>query len=204
MTAFNPNPPHVSEALWPLVVSIDRLKPMKGNPRRGDIEAVKRSVLAFKMRKPVVAMSDGTITAGHHLYYACSELGYQELAVVFVDDDLATAKAYSLADNRSAELGSYDDDLLAAMIRDVHDDEALFLATSYTEEFYQKLLGEDEPIDFDDAPAPQPVVAYNIIFDNEDQQARFYGFIRWLKTEVDGDTVAERLDSYIRDRVDLE
>lgn len=39
------------------------------------------------------------------------------------------------------------------------------------------------------------VVQYTLVFDDSDQQARWYQFIRWLRTEpsIDGDTTAQRL-----------
>lgn len=105
----------IAESLAGLAVPIDRLKPLEGNPRRGDVAAVARSLRRFGQRKPVVARPDGTVIAGNHLLAAAQELGWTELAVSWADDDDATAKAFALADNRTAELGSFDLGDLAAM-----------------------------------------------------------------------------------------
>lgn len=150
----------ISEGLRPLAVSIDTVKPMRGNPRKGDVEAVKRSLESFGQRKPIVAMADGTITAGHHLHAAAVALGWDEVAVVFEDDDEATAKAFALADNRTSDLGRYDHEALAAMIGEVREADAMLLeATSYSEQDLADLLdfinGPSRSNDPDD-PEPEP------------------------------------------------
>lgn len=80
-----------------------------------------RSYERFGQRKAIVATSDGTVIAGNHQLEAARQLGWDEIAVVFVDDDLDTARAYALADNRVGDLGSYDQALLADLIGAVPD-----------------------------------------------------------------------------------
>lgn len=134
-------PDYISKALWPLVVRIDAIKPMRGNPRKGDVESVKRSLKKFKQRKPIVATADGTITAGHHMHAAAVALGWQEIAVNFEDDDPLEARAFSLADNRTSDLGRYDNELLAASLVEVRDaGEELLAATSYSPDDVDDLL----------------------------------------------------------------
>jgi hypothetical protein len=43
------------------------------------------------------------------------------------------------------------------------------------------------------------IIQYNLVFDNADQQRKWYSFIRWLKNDpsYDGDTTAERLMNFI-------
>ena len=48
-----------------------------------------------------------------------------------LDDDDPTAKAFALADNRSADLGVYDDDALLSMLQEVALDADLLAAASY-------------------------------------------------------------------------
>jgi hypothetical protein len=47
--------------------------------------------------------------------------------------------------------------------------------------------------------APQAVVQYTLVFDNPDQQKRWYDFVRWLRNDpgYDGDTTAEKIMSFI-------
>lgn len=135
---------NLAEGLEALAQPIDTLELLDGNPRVGDVEAVAASLRRFGQRKPIVARrSDRQVIAGNHTLKAARSLGWTEIAVVLVDDDDATAKAFALADNRTAELGGYDDDNLAAMIREVGEHDAALLAdTGWDCEAVDRLLEE--------------------------------------------------------------
>jgi ParB-like chromosome segregation protein Spo0J len=143
---------NIAESLRPLATPIGDLSPLPGNPRKGDVEAVKRSYERFGQRKPIVANRDGTVIAGNHQLKAAQSLGWGEIAVVFVDDDEQTAKAFALADNRISDLGSYDLDSLAALLSEIASDTDLLLDTGYDEDFLKGLLalgdtGDDDGLD---------------------------------------------------------
>lgn len=123
----------IIDALQSLAVPLSDLKPMPGNPRRGDVAAVKRSYERFGQRKPIVAKRDGTVIAGNHQLMAAQQLKWPEIAVVYVDDDDMTAKAFALADNRIGDLGTYDEQSLAEMLVSVSSDIDLLLSTGYSE-----------------------------------------------------------------------
>lgn len=153
----------IHESLQALASPIDELHELEGNPRKGDVNAVMRSLKRFGQRKPVVAHADtGEIIAGNHTWKAAKKLGWNSIAVVFVKDDPATAKAFSLADNRASDLGTYDNEALAEMIEAVLDaDEELLHAASFTEDDLNNLLaestgdvGQDSEDDVD-APSPK-------------------------------------------------
>jgi len=153
----------IIESLLPLAVPIDELHGLDGNPRRGDIDSVARSLQRFMQRKPIVARGDtGEIIAGNHTWMAAKKLGWDSIAVVFVSDDDVTAKAFALADNRTADLGDYDNQALAAMIEDVLEaDEELLRAASFTPEDLDALLAEStggtgqDAEEHVEAPAPK-------------------------------------------------
>jgi site-specific DNA-methyltransferase (adenine-specific) len=107
----------IIESLKNLAVPIESLQGLPGNPRLGDIDAVAASLDRFGQRKPIVVRKDdGTIIAGNHTWQAAKKLGWTEIAVAYVGDDDTTAQAYALADNRTAELGSYDEQALKDLI----------------------------------------------------------------------------------------
>lgn len=142
----------ISAGLLPLAYPIDRLTrlPLELNANRGDVHAVKQSLLIYGQRKPITArhLEDGTeqITAGNTTHEAAEELGWTHLAVVWEDDDDVTAIAWGLADNRSADLGTTDDAVLAALLERTQEyDPELY--TGYTDEDLAALLGEAEPVD---------------------------------------------------------
>jgi ParB/RepB/Spo0J family partition protein len=53
--------------------------------------------------------------------------------------------------------------------------------------------------------APQAVVQYTIVFDNTQQQARWYEFIKWLRTDpaVAGTTTAEKIIDFIDQHIEI-
>jgi DNA modification methylase len=156
----------IVDDLASLATPLDELRPLPGNPRRGDVEAIARSLAAFGQRKPIVAnRTTGEVIAGNHTLLAARSLSWPEVAVVWVADDQATAHAYALADNRTAELGGYDDEALAALIEEVRDADAeLFAATGWADDDLQALLDQlgAEPVDLatdpDDVPDRAPAI----------------------------------------------
>lgn len=152
----------IAEPLRHLARPIGEFRLLDGNPRRGDVESVKRSLTRFGQRKPIVVREDGTVEAGNTTLKAALELGWTEIAVAAFGDDDATAKAFALADNRTSELGSFDLAALAAMAVEVQAaDPGLLEAASFSEADLNALLaGQRVPPklnDPDDAPEPPAV-----------------------------------------------
>jgi DNA modification methylase len=137
----------IAADLVPLAYAVDKLRLLPGNPRRGNVEAVKRSLAAFGQRKPIVVRrSDRVVIAGNHTLQAAQALGWAEVAVVWVDDDDTTSKAFALADNRTAELGDYDEAALADLIGQVGSvDPELLAASGWDEASVAELLAVLEP-----------------------------------------------------------
>jgi DNA modification methylase len=157
----------IAEPLRPLAVDISMVRTLEKNPRRGEVKAIMRSLDKFGQRKAIVAKRDGEVIAGNHTLMAARELGWTEIAVVFTDDDSQTAKAFALADNRTGDLGTYDDEILAELLVEVSDDPELLLATGYTPEDVDALLAsvdiEDTTTDgTDDTEAPTSAPAKTI------------------------------------------
>jgi len=134
----------IATDLHPLAYPLEKLRLLPGNPRRGNVDAVKRSLEAFGQRKPIVARrSDRVVIAGNHTLQAAQALGWSEIAVVWVDDDDTTSKAFALADNRTAELGDYDEAALAELIGQVGSvDPDLLVASGWDEASVKELLNE--------------------------------------------------------------
>lgn len=129
-----------------LAVPAASLTVMPGNPRRGDVEAVKRSLEAFGQQKPVVWHKRGgkrVIIAGNHTWMAATELGWGEIAAVEFTGTKAEADAFGLADNRTSDLGGYDDEALLALLREVQAaDVDLLAATSFDDKDLAALVGK--------------------------------------------------------------
>jgi hypothetical protein len=164
---------HIADDLQALATPVDTLTLLPGNPRRGDIEAVARSLARFGQRKPITVKADGTVTAGNHTLQAARSLGWSHIAVVVTDDDEATAKAWALADNRTADLGTYDDQLLADLIGEIQaaGDVELFAATGWDDTSLSDLLAQiTKSCDFEgDAPPTLDAVEYRILVTCKDE-----------------------------------
>lgn len=131
---------YIAEGLRGLAVPIESLHLDPANARANHaLDRIAASLKAYKQRKPIIAnkQQDGKIEAGNGTWLAAKKLGWTHIAVVFVDDDPATAAAYGIADNRLGELSEWDKDALGALLPTIED-----LFTGFTEGEIRDLLGE--------------------------------------------------------------
>lgn len=131
-----------------LAVDINTLVPLEGNPRRGDVEAVKASYLRFGQRKPITAnrQQDGrVVTAGNHQLQAAKELGWTKIAVVWTEDDEEDALAWAVADNRVSDLAYNDPGDLFEILTSLNELDG----TGYTSEDVDAMLNILQPTDLD-------------------------------------------------------
>ncbi|WP_280273391.1 ParB N-terminal domain-containing protein [Nocardia wallacei] len=183
-------------------VAISKLKPYPGNPRRGDVAAIKSSLAKNGQYRPIVVQkSTQFVLAGNHTLLGAKDLGWKDIDVHYVDVDDEQAKRIVLADNRTADKGHYDITALTDLLQDLPDLEG----TGYSDAELDQLLdsidtGVDVPDDEEGKPGlGDPVISYNLIFDDEQQQDVWFEFTKWLKrTYSDKDTVAERLTEYLQ------
>lgn len=116
----------INPGLKSLIKPISFLKPDPKNARKHDaknIKAIMNSFQAFGQQKPIVAMTDGTIIAGNGTLEALKKLGWEKVAVVTFDsEEKAVAAAFAIADNRTAELATWDlknlEDIVASLPKD--------------------------------------------------------------------------------------
>ena len=83
-----------------------------------NLEAIANSLSKFGQRKPIVISADKTILAGNGTVVAAKQLGWKTVVATVAPKewDSDTAKAYALADNRTAELAEWDDSILAKQL----------------------------------------------------------------------------------------
>lgn len=99
---------------------IDAVRAHPSNPRNGDIDAIVKSIRVNGYVSPVIAQrSTGHIIAGNHRYYALLQSGSEMIPVVWVDMDDLSAKNYMLDDNRTSDLGNYDNANLVAVLQEL-------------------------------------------------------------------------------------
>ena len=109
--------------LRPLLVPAADLRPHPRNPRRGNVHEIARSLRRFgQVRAIVVRKQTMEIVAGNHTFRAgVEELGWTHIAAHVIDLDEHEAEAYLLADNRLAELATYDREELASLLAEHAD-----------------------------------------------------------------------------------
>ena len=102
---------------------IDALKPDPTNPRlhnKKQIRQIANSIEAFGFNVPILVDCDGKVIAGHGRLLACGELGWTEVPTLCLDHlTTAQARAFMIADNRLAEVATWDDQLLAEQLREL-------------------------------------------------------------------------------------
>jgi len=112
------------------------LQPDPRNARQhGDrnLAAIKNSLSRFGQRKPIVILDTGEIVAGNGTYTAALDLGWKNIDAVVFDGSADEARAFAIADNRTAELAEWDhSELLETLER--FDDELLAAAGWTAEE----------------------------------------------------------------------
>jgi len=114
------------------IVKISTLKPHPSNPRRGSVATIVESLKEHGQYRPIVAQrATGHIIAGNHTWQAAKELGWKDIAVTFVDVDDVEARRILLVDNRSSDLGIYDDEQLYELLKSTTEDYGSLLGTGY-------------------------------------------------------------------------
>jgi len=122
------------------LVNIDDLDLDPRNARKHDaknLKAIADSLEQFGQRKPIVVWGK-TVVAGNGTMVAARSLCWKQIQIVRVPDDWSSdqVKAYALADNRSAELAVWDEQVLASQLLELQE-----------AEFDVELLGFELPVD---------------------------------------------------------
>ncbi len=116
----------IAKGLRPLAVEIGDLTPDPRNARlHGDrnLAAIEASLRLYGQRKPLVVRREGmVVTAGNGTLEAARKLGWTHVAALVVDDDAAMATGYAVADNRTAELATWDEARLVELLQEVEDE----------------------------------------------------------------------------------
>ncbi|MDJ0465016.1 DNA methyltransferase [Streptomyces sp. H27-C3] len=138
-------------------VSFEQLDRFDGNARRGDVDAIRASIRRHGQYRSLVVRATAddryVILAGNHTHDALKAEGHATARCEIIECDDDQARRINLADNKLAELGTYDTDALAELLTYLDGD---LDGTGYSDADVQELLGtneEEEPLtDVDDIP----------------------------------------------------
>lgn len=131
-------------------VPLGDIAPFPGNPRRGDIEAIRKSLRRFGQQRPVlVQRSTRHIVAGNHLYQAMVAENREDASrfatvdVTWTDLSDVEARAYLVADNQLSARGQNDPDALREWLADLFSagaiDDALGFDSSELDRFLNQV-----------------------------------------------------------------
>ena len=107
-------------------IKLDELRHDDQNARihdQANLKAIAGSLEQFGQRKPIVITQDKKVVAGNGTLTAAKLIGWTEIDCVRVPADWTAdqIKAYALADNRTAELAQWDEQIMAAQLIDLQE-----------------------------------------------------------------------------------
>lgn len=133
----------IPDSLVELTFPIDDVRPHERNARRGDVDAIAKSLQRYGQYKSIVANKrTGQIVAGNHTWRAAKQLGWTEIAVSWIDVDEETELRILAIDNRLSDVAQYDDDALVELLRDLQDTEEGLADTGYQFTDLEKLISK--------------------------------------------------------------
>lgn len=118
-------------------VKCDTLKFDPANARQHsdrNLETIQKSLTQFGQRKPIVVWKD-TVIAGNGTLRAALALGWTDIEITRVPDDWSKDQitAYAVADNRTSDLASWDEEVLLDILADLSEYD-LIAASGFTDE----------------------------------------------------------------------
>ena len=172
-----PGCPWIAEGLRPLAEPLEKLTIDPANARAHDdanIKAIAGSLKRFGQRVVLVAnCKNGQIEKGNGTYLAAKQLGWSHLAVLWVEDDPASQVGFSVADNRTSEMATWDDTLLQKALLEIEGGEPDLYADLLLRDLRQDAADEQQTTDGDGQPVPD---SFQVIVDcaHEADQKAFY------------------------------
>lgn len=104
-------------------INIAEIIPYWRNPRDNNeaIQVVVQSIKDYGFNVPLVLDKNNTIITGHTRYKALQVLGWTEIPCIISDMDEKKAKEYRIADNKTSELSSWNEQNLLLELREIVD-----------------------------------------------------------------------------------
>lgn len=128
------------------MVAVEHLSEDPANARKRSqdaLDTIVASLRRFGQQKPIVIDCNNVVRAGNGTLQAARILGWQEIAAYRSTLTGAEMAAYAIADNRTAELAEWDEEILAATLQGLAvDDEELLKAAGYTVQELDKLTAD--------------------------------------------------------------
>ena len=111
-------------------VGVNELNPYENNARKHgsvDVESIKASIKEFGFNDPIGVWKDNVIIEGHGRLMAAKALDMDKVPVIRLDELTdEQRRAYTLAHNKTAELSSWDFDILEQELAEIDFDMSEF------------------------------------------------------------------------------
>lgn len=160
------------------VVPIDSIQEHPQNPKQGVVEIIDESIDQNGWYGVcTVQRSTGNILVGNHRHRVAKERGAKEIPVIWKDVDDETAIRILLVDNKSADAGTYDEELLDELLEGLETLDgtgfglAAVEAAEESNEAEERPPAGEEPVP-DDAYTPQWAVM--VVCTSEKHQESVY------------------------------
>ncbi len=130
------------------LAAINTVTPDPSNARRHsqrNVDAIKSSLRRFGQQRPIIVDGQDVVRAGNGTLAAALQLGWKQIAIVRSELSGPEMTAFAIADNRTAELAEWDDDVLAAELGGLQEDGIDLAELGFTDRDLKKLLGDDLP-----------------------------------------------------------
>jgi len=187
------------------------------------VSEIVASIQEYGFRDPIAVDGNYEIVEGHGRVKALRLMGMKKVpALVFKDLTPEQIRAYRIIHNQLTLSTGFDMATLATELRDIQtsgfDLNLTGFSTGDLESFELQMATKvsakgsevtDGPADVPDDASPdhattqdttsdiQATYQYVMIFDNKDQHSKWSSFIKWLKANREGETIAERVTDFI-------
>lgn len=147
-----------------------------------NLETIKASLAKFGQQTAIVIDENNVVVAGNGRLMAAKELGWDSLQCVRTSLTGTELTAYAIADNRTAELASWDLSGLDAMLESLADEDFAIEEIGFSEDEIDKLMGRGSDVgdeDEDEGPAEdesdqlKPIYQVLIEFESEEDKIGF-------------------------------
>lgn len=139
-------------------VDVEKLIWHPKNSRKGAAEPIRESIEANGFFGAVtVQKSTGHVITGNHRWREAKELGMKEIPVIWADVTDEEAQRMMNADNRTSDLATYDERLLADQLLELEASELGLLGTGYSDEDLAELVHslDERTFHFDPDEVPE-------------------------------------------------
>lgn len=164
---------------------IANLRPAEYNPRKhlrpGDeeYERLKRSIQTFGYVDPIIINADGTVIGGHQRLFVLQDLGYHEADVAVVNMSKQDEKALNIALNKIS--GEWDEEKLAAIFAELDAGGYDLSLTGFDDDVAAALM---DAVDEDESVAPGDVPFTEVLREEHNYIVLYFdNEVDWLQAE---------------------